>query len=150
MSRKSSIPFFSGIWVYQLLPSQVIPNNAGTPVRLNGVLYDLLNEFNPVTNRFVPREAGYYLIIGAVAWLPVVLVGIRRNYIWNPITGTSIAGTEHYGSLNLQIMFDCSCIEYLTPNDAIELRVYQNSGFAEAIFATGTRDYVHLIIRRIG
>jgi len=119
--------FISGAKGYKSASDQTIAHNTTTKVVLDGEEFDVLEEFDPITNyRFTTTVAGYYLFIGSCYYFPTVdqkvyTCRIHKNNVVYQVGAITSSGTG-------DIIIPSIGIVKLSVNDYLELYTYQNSG----------------------
>ena len=107
--------------------AQSIPNNTFTKIGIDADSFDSTNITDLVNHRIVPTLAGYYIVVGCVAFISATvtttLIGtIYKNGVELSRGGRVMALGENMNTL-------CSDIVYLNgTTDYVELFIYQNSG----------------------
>lgn len=126
ISNKYPKHFASKFSVYRNVV-QVIPSPALTLIDIDTTNYDILSEYNLVTNRFIPIEAGYYLFVGqinfenAVPANTVITIQIQMNGVaYGQVTYLKAGAGVSY--------MQCVAVIYVTPNNFVNFYVAQNSG----------------------
>jgi hypothetical protein len=105
----------------------VILAGAQTVIDFNNILFDGLNEFNLVTDRFTPREAGFYLLIAATRFTHAFAGSQMTLIVVNNIPLAVVADSTRTVA-GVTYLLECSTIRYLTPNDWIEVRINNGDG----------------------
>jgi len=123
-----------------------ITSGTATKVQLDTESYDPGSHFDPTTNyRFTVPEAGYYQIIGCIAYKNIVAdkqygCFIRKN-------GSNIFQPLLHSSHNAFLMVTATDIQYLAKDDYIELFCYHNAGVNTVDIASGShRTYLSIHI----
>jgi hypothetical protein len=113
--------------VYRTNTRQTIASDTLTKVQFNAKNYDNQNEFDITNNyRFTPKKSGYYLVIAQVHWGSSV--DQTHHAICTVVNGVAVDSSRKRSSGTGYFTQECHDIVYLTPNDYLELYVYQNSG----------------------
>jgi len=125
-----------------------IPNNSWTSLPFNQEDYDNDGIHDNVTNpeRLTCNTAGKYLAIAIVAWVPNNTgargINIRKNQSTLPalFTGATTPNSTQRARLSISTVVDLAVTDYL------DIKVYQHSGIALAVYAPQTR----FMMQRIG
>jgi hypothetical protein len=141
--------FISHVYAYQGGLPQAIPDNVNTPVVLDTVLYDSLNEFNIVTYTFTARHSGFYSIKGKCQWTSVLFPSARRVYI--RLNGVAANANDVWTDAMTQVVnTHVETTLFLNVGSTVELIAYQASGGAETLSGLHAAPYRQwLIIDRI-
>lgn len=126
MSEK--IPIASSRFkVYPAVGGQIYVSGVGAPLLFDTKVFDGLDEFDLVTSTFTPKRAGYYLL-GTQLWLAAV-AGVYAQQIGFLILPAIALAWDYTEVRDGQPhILRCSTVEYLTPNDVVEVYAGQTSG----------------------
>lgn len=110
-----------------VLPFQSIPSGGFHVVQFTVEDFDLLDEYDPTTYRFTPKEEGYYLLI-ASGYMPGLGAGDNFQvglYLNGP---TVLTNNRQRADGVFNAYAHTSSLEHLTPTDYVQVKVNQNSG----------------------
>jgi hypothetical protein len=150
MSHLNATEKASRIHVYRN-GAQAVPFGVWTITQFNTIIFDNLDEFRQIGANyyFQPKQAGYYLIHVTLSFSPLQaantqsgieltnLAGIARKVSWSD--------KATFGNY---LMSHLTTLEYLTPNDTIEIRMNTSDPASSNIQGAITNCY--LIIQRVG
>jgi len=113
--------------------TQAIDHGTWTKVQLNNESYDVLSEFDSVTNyRFVASAAGYYMVFGQVT-LSVAMADAIRLITRIYKNGSYVLSTDKSTGKLEDVNQNISGILSLAANDYLELWFNQSSGVSKDI-----------------
>jgi len=113
--------------VYQNVLGQVYASGVGARVLWDTKLFDGLDELDLATSTFTPKRAGYYLLETQL-WLAAVW-GVYAQQIGILILPAAPLSWDYTEVRDGQPhILRCSTVEYLTPNDVVEVYAGQASG----------------------
>lgn len=125
-SNKHPKGFASKFRVY-LNHIQAIPTAIGTTIELgDGIDFDTLQEFNPVTYQFTPSQAGYYVFHATMA---LANLNIGDSYeiriVHNGVLSRNVRKTQGMAGWEIVQVQD---LLYMLPTDTIEITAWHNFG----------------------
>lgn len=126
-----------------LFPNQAIVSGVLTTIQHNTVLYDMLNEWDGVvTYQFTPINAGYYLIHaqGMFGVTPLNTSIYLYIYLNGGVVSEHVIVSHALGAKYMQ----CTFMDYITPNDVLDIRVAQNSGVNQNLIQGANTTYVQI------
>lgn len=122
-------------------------NNVWNQVEPDTTDFDRLGEWQGAPNyQFVPLYAGYYLIIGSIMFATGFNTSDEVQIRLNGVTPLATASVNSTATIGHKI--NCQTIEYLTPNDNIQLWARWTLGAVGGNLSNG-RANVFLCIKRI-
>lgn len=113
--------------VYVAAPGQLFNSGVTTQIHYNTKLYDGLDEFDIATYVFTPRRAGYYLLISQFRLVPIAGNDQKIQTV-QTMAGVVLAQSRNHMNNGLPTDLTTSTIEYLTPNESVEVTMDQISG----------------------
>lgn len=131
--------YLSKFYAYQNVV-QSIPNNVLTVLDFNAELFDILNEFNLVTNRFIPVANGYYLLSASVKFTIIPDQKTFGIYLRKNGVTYLVEQYECNSGVNDETV-DCVILAYLLTTDYVEALIWHNFGAAKNTSATVTVTY---------
>lgn len=126
--------------VTQIAPAQTINNATTTPVTFNSETIDRdgMHSLTTNTSRLTAVTAGYYLLVGAVAY-PSNATGSRMA-VW-AVNGTGVPGGTVFAAaitgVAVQTIPQSSVVTYLNVGDYAELDARQDSGSNLTLMVSG-------------
>lgn len=127
--------------------AQTIPNATWTLVDLDTTSFDIQEEFNTTTHRFITKKAGVYLIVGSMHWYNTQVVADKLYGVLIRKNGSSIIETLLTSSVIEFLATTCTDIVQLAVDDYLELNVFQRSGASKNV--SGTEQYTHMSVSKI-
>lgn len=102
-------------------------------IQFDTVTFDTLNEFNLGTWEFVPVSPGYYYFLGQSSFAALAAGTVQQMAIHIDAATYAYAQFVHTGAI--QVYTYTGKFAYLTPANAVTLRIAQNSGAPQNIVA---------------
>ena len=106
--------------------AQTIATSTRTVVQLEAESYDLNNDFNTTTDRYVAPTTGEYLVVGGCKLGSVT--DAKQYQVELQINGSLKTYTVSHGSHTANINHMVSDIFQLSASDYVQMSIYQNSG----------------------
>ena len=144
--------FASRVYVRQLAPNQVIGNALATTVKLNGVLYDTLGEFDSAAYTFTPLYSGWYAIMAQIVWVLAAQTGDGRLTLETVDGIVDIQNSRGLIPAARDFTQSINTIRHLDKGKLVKLIAWQNvgGGANRSLYGSiGTADFTWMCIHRL-
>lgn len=100
----------------------VTADNPVNPVLYRDVIFDVNNEYDPVTSTFTPKQDGIYFINASVNFIPDVIPSNYRVLVEIYVNGNPIASdNDFFGEIVIGDVTSVSTILQLTVGDKVNI-----------------------------
>jgi len=112
-------PLLASRFRAQLVAAPIVHGAGIFDIPLDTVLFDDLNEYDPLTGRFTPREAGRYIFHANMRYTQAIAAGsqIYFSIYHSPIT--TVSENWDYPPLGSDMVAHLTAIVDMTPNEYV-------------------------------